>query len=139
MSHAFGVGHGVVDVSVRREPIATTRATGHVAGADELVECSAGSVPRLRLRLGCYHGPEFGSAGEEFGEQWRGHDAAAENECRLLSSLRLLALCGVGSLPMKLGIASGLCRLLFGDDVDDDAAGTAVVVGCGAIRAPASA
>jgi hypothetical protein len=131
--HADGVGHGVVDVGVRREPVATRCATGQVADPDEFVECGAGPVLRFRFWLGCYHGPEFGSAGDDFGQQWCGRYAAAENQCGLLSSPRLRTLLGVAR---ELGIGCGLRRFPIGDDVDDDAAGAAVVDDCGTVGTP---
>jgi hypothetical protein len=72
-----GVGHRVVDIGVRRAPIAAHCAAGQVTGPDEFVKCGARPVARLGFWLGCDDGAKFCAAGDEFGQKWHGHDSAS--------------------------------------------------------------
>jgi len=70
----------------------------------------------MRTRPCRRYRPEFDSAADVFGQQRIG-----------------------GRFPVELSVRLGFKRCLFSDDVNDDAAGAAIVNGCGTVGPPALA
>lgn len=134
MCRAVWPGHGVVDVGAHRGHIAAGEPACHIPAPDEFSQRDRGAVAGLCGIGGMRDCPKLGSVCNQFGQQRRGNDPAADagNQPRFAAGRggdRGVVDVGRQARPVEMRVGFGAGGRLLGNDMDDDARGPAVISG----------